>query len=861
MRLFPGLSGPSLTRHWEGVFQGESSRGRPTFWAVPGSQAAHFVQQRLAAAATVFAPDRILSWRKLTTDFLGAPPPPRAWIDARLRVRLPEQEEPRLRNYARVPTFRDRVARLIEELGAATAWPGPILRTYLGRRPSMDPVSRDLLRVAAAVLDEATATGFRWPGQLGEWRSSPMSATDRAAYLVDGFRDFTLPERNFLGQLALRNDVWVSLPSEGSGPAASLRQWLSEGAVIDSLPSELPGPTVQAIEAATQEDEATEIARQLLSARRSGRRWAECAVLLRQNGPFAALIRSTLDRFGIPVHDEFTRPLANEAPIAFLLSLIECRETGWSHDALLALAVNRAAPFPPDTAAHLALRLAESRPAAGLDGLPDLASFLQPLASWPLAADPADWAERLGVLPGLAYRGQRPDPAQPEALSRWRQRASALGQWPEVLRSCAAQLPSIPIPLAGFLEELHHHLRLTPAAGLLPATDAVTLTAVSDCGARHWPIVVLPEMRTGVYPQRIVPDPLLDDRTRGELSAAGLPLRTTGERQEAEAGLLPWVMDRAADAVILTYARFGPAGEMVDPSPVLASMGLGPGRTLPCRPHWPARPILQDPPLPLPAVAPPPDDYKYRPSEIDSYRGCPFRHFGQYRLRLRLPPLAPSERFDAREQGSLIHRVLHRWVRETGEAPRIFAEEFELVCRRKNIPVTHQVEFARLEIARHLAAFLESADRPRDRQVFTEWPFELALAPGINLSGRIDRFDLTPEGEATAIDYKYSKRDNLRALRDSVQGGLYLLALEAAGYRPVSFAYIPLRDRTDPVLFDEVAELMAEARERTLDAVARLREEEPAARPADPALCRTCDFIDVCRIREQEEPAAEGASL
>ena len=63
----------------------------------------------------------------------------------------------------------------------------------------------------------------------------------------------------------------------------------------------------------------------------------------------------------------------------------------------------------------------------------------------------------------------------------------------------------------------------------------------------------------------------------------------------------------------------------------------------------------------------------------------------------------------------------------------------------------------------------------------TEIEFAFPLAEGLEISGRIDRLDVAPDGRAFVLDYKYSAaqrvKDKLKN-ENLMQAPLYLLAAE-----------------------------------------------------------------------------------
>jgi hypothetical protein len=164
---------------------------------------------------------------------------------------------------------------------------------------------------------------------------------------------------------------------------------------------------------------------------------------------------------------------------------------------------------------------------------------------------------------------------------------------------------------------------------------------------------------------------------------------------------------------------------------------------------------------------------------------------------------------------------------------------------------------------------------------------------GWRLHGAIDRVDRAPDGRALVIDYKLSSKVSPREKLEEeakLQLQLYLIAVtELWGAETVGGLYHPLRatserrprgfvredaagdlagyrlSRTDKVVGEELEELLAEARRRAGEIVARMRagqiDRDPGPRKGlrDHGICPPfCDFAPICRRdRAPVEPAGE----
>ena len=111
-----------------------------------------------------------------------------------------------------------------------------------------------------------------------------------------------------------------------------------------------------------------------------------------------------------------------------------------------------------------------------------------------------------------------------------------------------------------------------------------------------------------------------------------------------------------------------------------------------------------------------------------------------------------------------------------------------------------------------LRALVEDPDWLGGYEIRTEQKFRYKLGADVEIRGRIDRMDVTPDGGAYVIDYKYSGAQNTNNLGKNgnlLQPQLYLLALERFfELRPEGMSYWGLKggiQRTPWVPFDPAA--------------------------------------------------------
>jgi RecB family exonuclease len=604
----------------------------------------------------------------------------------------------------------------------------------------------------------------------------------------------------------------------------------------------VPG-RVEKFTAGSRAHEAAEIARRIQERLARGESAKDIGVVLRQPAAYAPLLRSAFWRYRIPAAFHFAEPLGRQSPARFCAAVIESLLDGWNleriHEAVV-LPVSGLGATPEGD--RLDFEIRARIPGRGFESLPQLEERFGRYGAWMTARHaPRAWVAELSALI---------DTTAAHTAAAGRQRALAANAWKEAVTEAAAALPDRECSLAQFWPEA---AAAVAASVIRPAGADAEAVAVVD--AREiWPwrfrAAYLCGLLEGEFPARPAGDAFFDNATRRELARLGVPLRTSDEKEADERELVLAAASRA-EQVTLSWPAVTAAGEESLPALVVETFPgdpvsapfLPPPLAAAYRP--PARATLAPPEAVLRLAGSP---RSWRPSEIDCFLQCPFQYLGRYTLQLQAPPPGPGERFDARAQGSLAHDVLRRVSENPAlDLAKVLDEELRALARKHHIPDSHALLWGRTEMLRVLRRFLDTpAGREGWRSEY-EWPFEFDLVDGIRVKGRIDRFD-SAGGRAFAVDYKYSKSARLTNSA-SVQGGLYLLGLRAAGFAPEGFAYIALREDAEIVQFAPEP-LMAEAREKTIAAVSSIRNGEIAARPADPSLCRWCDFRPACRISQ-----------
>lgn len=584
------------------------------------------------------------------------------------------------------------------------------------------------------------------------------------------------PDRNRLISLSLR-------------PAPVTDRWLAQGPGLPDLIGATQDMTL--IEAPTPRAEALAIALILREAAETGTR----AALITPDRTLARHVTAALDRWQIRPDDSAGRPLALSAPGRFLRHVADLFCTRLTADRLLILLKHPLTASGGDRGLHALLsrelerRLRRHGPA-----------FPTPddLVHWAAGSGiegAADWAARLSGILGAAADTGGPLPladhvARHRALAEELARGSAAegsgGLWDKATGQAALQL------IGELAAEAAHGGEMTAVEyrdlfQALLARGEVRETVQSHPQILIWGtvearmqdagLVILGGLNDGVWPQLPDPDPWLNRALRKEAGLL-LPERRIGlsahdyqqavaaprvvlsrAARDAEAECVPsrW-LNRLTNLMAGLPGRNGP--QALDTMRQRGARWLALAAAL----EAPTAAQLDDPAL-APATRPAPQPpVAQRPrrlplTAIARLIRDPYAIYARHLLRLYpLDPIHPS--VDARDRGTVLHRILERFVRErpadeTADLARsrLLAIAAEVLAEETPFAAARALWFARLaRVAGHVLA----QDRKHGGSaILTETKGEIAL-PGqdFTLYGTPDRIDRLPDGRLHLIDYK-----------------------------------------------------------------------------------------------------------
>lgn len=695
----------------------------------------------------------------------------------------------------------------------------------------------------------------------------------------DGFFLFSAAERRLIGALKQAAEVAVTLP-EWEGAQPSVEAFRELGAGVERLSPARPRPEVVLVHAASREHEAEEIALQILDEHSRGRPWREMGVVIRAEREYVSLLERTFFRAGIPARSYFGRSVWHEPAGLLARRFVDAVGSGWDGEAALRLLRSPGCRVAGSVSAGgVWARAVEELPFSGLERLERaagaaVAGILRPFADWPgLSLSPPEWARRFAEVARLL----EPPPAdralgEPE-MRDFRLRAACFREILNVLEGVARLLPEDPLPLAEFWSAAEPALRESRVFPHDARRDVVHILDVQE--SRQWelPVVFVCGLLEGEFPRRAAPDPVLPDSLRSMLAESRLDIRTRAAREAEERFLYEVARTRASQRLFLSWPARNEKGDENVRSFVLDQEEAEGARTIPAR-RFSVRPRRAAGKPPRPALQ---SDEVLRQvrdihsriaaTAIESFLQCPFQFFARWTLRLKeLPPL-PSERPDARFLGTLAHRIVCEWHRRGGDIGKIVDELWDREMQRSGLAETHETLLNRAAMKRNLRLYALHGPAAAGWRVEPEMELSLRVA-GVEVVGRADRVDISPDRQCAVYDFKYSRADSVRQQAQqqqeglAVQGGLYARALELEGYVPAKIQLVSLRDSirlAGPDTLEESQELMQTAVQASEIAVEEIFSGRIEVKPADESLCAWCSFRDACRLQEAAAAALAAA--
>jgi ATP-dependent helicase/DNAse subunit B len=687
-----------------------------------------------------------------------------------------------------------------------------------------------------------------------------------------------------------------------------------------------PGTAVRLLEGGGERAELELVAREIAGLLQGGMAPEEIAILTRPAGTSADLLEEVLSAAEIPFDLHRRRRLGDTAIGRALVGLLRCVpvQDGAPAGELGDLLAWLRAPGLLEHAA-LADRLEISARRAGVLSAAR-ARELWEQSNWPLEAiDRLAGAQERGAaslfdratreLYWLFCAPRRSDAHVLPAAARAAASALAAGRRAlGELRELARVAPELAPGPAGELAQALERVEIDSGDGRRgSATGAVAVLDPLALRARRVRALFVCGLQEGVFPARARPRAFLaEEERRGLAEASGLRLEEPRDVLADERYLLYAALSRPEEQLILSWHVANDDGEatsrslFVDDVCDLFAESLAAGAE--------RRPLGAVDGTPAPAVSPdqmrvsePLRDARllarlseqvWSASSVERWVGCPVAWF----VERMLSPGSFDPDPEPLARGGLAHAALKDTLeglrRETGSArltPATLGRAKELLVHAlaENEP-GHPLSVAperRMAVRRRLQADLDRYLRHAAEEESPLEPMELELGFGIadgdergepsslpafelpggmKLRGRIDRVDVSEDGEAVVYDYKSSKAPpSARWIRDgNLQVALYMRAVEQLrGVRVAGGFYQPLsgEDLRARGVLDEESELAlgsvtADVRERAqvrelleqavaaaLGAAGEAGRGELEARPETCAFRGGCKYPTICR--------------
>ncbi|XHS77636.1 PD-(D/E)XK nuclease family protein [Burkholderiaceae bacterium UC74_6] len=615
------------------------------------------------------------------------------------------------------------------------------------------------------------------PGPAGIERALSLVAVEWAA--ADG----RIPPTDAL--FGLQAGAWIAIQAGGADPLAdALLGAVSVPALkliadVD-LDAALPLGRVEQVGCAEFEDLAQCSAAAVLQHLIEGR---GPVALVAQDRVLVRRIRALLERQGVTVGDETGWTLATTPPAAELMALLRAAARGASLDDLLAWLKSRTAQELREACGADAVDLLEARcrargwrslQALDIASLPVPAARLWERAKTVLAHLQAGASRRslLSWIQGLqgalraaqGFDALREHEAGEKVLDvLWLTRSP----WPgsaheEVLQQAV-------LTESEFRDWLSDTLEGEQFAAETAEAPQVVVTPLARVILRPFNAVVLPGADTqGLGLSARLPALISD----AQATAIGLP-DLDSQRQAAA-----FAFAQLLRAPALTLLRRTAVGaEPLAPSPLVERLNLALARAhLPPLPEWRdarlSQAIEPDTPARAAAVAPGLLPARLSASAVESLRQCPYQFFGRVLLGLREQEELEGE-LEKRDYGTWLHDVLQAF--HEGRPNELDDEAWLRECARQQ---TEKHGLAAEEFLPYEASFERFVPRYLDWLQATEavdqrfeageiersvMPWSDAPLAGLQLQGRIDRIDTSPEGHVL-IDYKTSSVDRLKSM-------------------------------------------------------------------------------------------------
>ena len=834
---------------------------------VPTTTMAEHLRNELVREGFVFSPSVITTFSKFASEFFGgATAATSASLEIIVDEVLKRGDLPRYVGVREFAGFRRTLVRAIEEFTSAGGDPDQLLRSG---------ADAEFVAVYRAVAAEVKRRGWHFRSALLHKAGESLSTAAIRKVWMAGFFSFTPPELALVMAMARRTELTVALTDWAGARLsfAALRALAPEELRLDDA-----GPAAfrALVKAPSVDRECSEIARRILDCVASGRQFRDIGIILRSQVPYATALQTALDRFGIPSRLYFGNPLASNATVRYLLSVIDALLSGWDHQTTLSAV--RMAGSPLYRNDGFEYKVMKALPGSGLDGLAELApesrdyfDKLSRMTPWQeLSALPNAWASRFNRLRTLVAAPLIGEPASHTTSLLWREQSIALKGFDEAVEETRAALSAeVLLTCSEFVSAVRMVLGSHTLRNIDHRRNVVHIIDAFE--ARQWklPVIFVPGLLEKQFPKYQSESPVLPDRVRRELQGMGVPMRTSREREQDERFLFDVALSRANDEVVLSYPELNAKGDENLPSFFLKlAEPYSLESCMECRPEAQRQhasepfPSLYDEALRTHVAS---LHTRVAATPIESFLQCPFQFFLSKTLRLKETPMLPEERLTPPVQGNIAHRALELCFGQRMPLEQAFAIAFESVCREAGVHDSYRTEAVRLDLLHNVRLLHDELPPPMGAVSEFEKEFRVTLE-GVTITGKIDRIDVDQQGRAAIIDYKYKSKQRLRDMKGEwengalVQAGLY--AMGVPGAHSVHYVGFKREFQKTGWTGEDLVSIVQQAKERTLTAVQQIHDGRIEPMALDEERCRYCAFRSACRKDSyaMHRVAVQGAS-
>jgi len=246
------------------------------------------------------------------------------------------------------------------------------------------------------------------------------------------------------------------------------------------------------------------------------------------------------------------------------------------------------------------------------------------------------------------------------------------------------------------------------------------------------------------------------------------------------------------------------------------------------------------------------EQVKLSASAIESYNSCPLR------FKLERDWSIPGETTAALQYGAAVHLALKGYYDAVmaGRKPTLddllasFADTMDSVA----IEDAYQARLYHMQGRVHLTSFYDARAGEAPKVLSTERWFEITIGD-VLVRGRMDRID-EAEGGVHIVDYKTGKPKDDKVAEKSLQLGIYALAAQQSGLKPVAMSFYNLEDNSLATTSPSKSDLV-KIESQVQEVADKIRRGEFEAKKG--FQCKQCAYRVICPAHEEKNLAAAKA--